>query len=83
MLKGQSHEIFCDFFISWIEAIWAPDKWAKRVLLKNSFLRRYSDSAQHCAKSTIEMSANPKLANTARSQTLRRLTLCRVRLRAG
>ena len=59
-LKGQCHEIFWHFFISWIEAIWAPDKQAKMVLLKNSFSRRYSnlkfekiDSAQ---------------ANTARSR---------------
>ena len=40
-LKGQCHEIFCHFFISWIEAIWAPEKQAKMVLLKNSFSQRY------------------------------------------
>ena len=38
-LKGQCHEIFWHFFISWIEAIWAPDKQAKMVLLKSSFSR--------------------------------------------
>ena len=42
MLKGQCHEILCDFFISWKEAIWAPDKQANMVLLKKSFSRRYS-----------------------------------------
>ena len=41
LLKGQCHEIFCHFFISWIEAIWAPKKQAKMVLLKNLFLLRY------------------------------------------
>ena len=41
-LKGQCHKIFCHFFISWIEAIWAPNKQSKMVLLKNSFSRRYS-----------------------------------------
>ena len=39
-LKGQCHEIFWHFFISWIKAIWAPDKQAKIVLFKSSFLRR-------------------------------------------
>ena len=28
-LKGQCHKIFWPFFISWIEAIWAPDNQAK------------------------------------------------------
>ena len=41
-LKGQCHEIFWNFFIAWIEAIWAPDKQAKMVLHKSSFLRRNS-----------------------------------------
>ena len=36
-LKGQCHEIFVIFFISWIEAIRAPEKQAKMVLLKNYF----------------------------------------------
>ena len=38
-LKGQCHNIFCHFFISWIKGIWAPDKQAKMVLLKSSFRR--------------------------------------------
>ena len=42
LLKGQCHKIFWNFFISWIEAIWASDKKAKMVLLKSSFSRRYS-----------------------------------------
>ena len=42
LLKGQCHEIFRHFFISWLEAIWAPDKQAKMFLLKNSFSQRYS-----------------------------------------
>ena len=37
-LRGQCHEICCHFFISWIEAIWVPDKQAKMVLLKIRFL---------------------------------------------
>ena len=59
-LKGQCHEIFELYFFALIEPIWAPDKQAKTVFLKNSFSRRYSnlkfgkfDSAQ---------------ANTARSR---------------
>ena len=59
-LKGQCHEIFELYFFSLIKPIWAPDKQAKMVFLKNSFSRRYSnlkfekfDSAQ---------------ANTARSR---------------
>ena len=40
-LKGQCHEIFDLYFFSLIEPIWAPDKQAKIVFLKNSFLRRY------------------------------------------
>ena len=73
-LKGQCHEIFWHFFISWIEAIWAPDKQAKMVLLKSSFSRRNSRKIRlravlDCAESKIEIFANPKLANTARSQT--------------
>ena len=42
-LKRQCHEIFDLYFFSWIESIWAPDNQAKMVLLKNSFLRRYSN----------------------------------------
>ena len=79
-LKGQCHEICWHFFISWIKAIWAPDKQAKMVLLKSSFSRRNSRKIRlravlACAESKIEIFANPKLANTARSHTLRRLTL--------
>ena len=37
LLKGQCPEIRCHFTISWIEAIWAPDKQAKLVLLKIRF----------------------------------------------
>ena len=49
IVKGQCHETFCHFFISWIEAICAPDKQAKMVLLKSLFLRAIGknfDSAQ-------------------------------------
>ena len=34
-LKRQCHEIFDLYFFSWIEPIWAPDKQAKMVFLKN------------------------------------------------
>ena len=61
-LKGQCHEIFDFNFFALIEPIWAPDKQAKMLFLKNSFSRRYSnlklekfDSAQ---------------ANTARSRNV-------------
>ena len=53
-----------------------PDKQAKMVLLKSSLtLRGVGLCAGPCAELEIEMFANPKLANTARSRTLRRLTL--------
>ena len=42
-LKGQCHEIFELYFFSLIKPIWAPDKQAKMVFLKNSFSRRYSN----------------------------------------
>ena len=42
-LKGQCHEIFDLYIFSLIEPIWAPDKQAKMVFLKDSFLRRYSN----------------------------------------
>ena len=65
------------FFISWIEAIWGPDKQDKMVLLENSFLRRYSQKFRlrvvlACAES------NSALAYIAQSRTRRRLTLCGV-----
>ena len=41
-LKGQCREILYLYFVSWIEAIWAPDKQDEMVLVKNSFLRRCS-----------------------------------------
>ena len=41
ILKGQRHEIFDLYFFSWIEPIWAPDKQAKMVFLKNLFPWRY------------------------------------------
>ena len=62
-LKGQCHEIFWHFFISRIEAIWAPDKQAKMVFLKSLFCR------------DIREKFDSKEANTAQSRTLRRLTL--------
>ena len=34
-LKGQCHEIFELYFFSLIKPIWAPDKQAKMVFLKN------------------------------------------------
>ena len=42
-LKGQCHEIFELYFFPLNEPIWAPDKQAKMVFLKNSCLRRYSN----------------------------------------
>ena len=61
---------FSIFFISLIKPIWASDKQVKMVSLKIHFrgdVRKISDSA---------------LTNTARSQTPRWLTVCRVRLRS-
>ena len=74
MLKGQCHEILCHFFISWKEAIWAPDKQANMVLLKNSFSRRYSQKIRLRAVLAC-MESNSAQANSVRSQTLRRITL--------
>ena len=87
-IKGAVSRDFCHFFISWIKAICAPDKQAKMVLLKNLFSRIYSQNqclcaVLACAELEIEMSANPKLANTAQSQTLHIVTLHGVRLCAG
>ena len=59
-LKRQCHKIFELYFFSWIEPIWAPDKQAKMVLLKNSFSWRYLN-----AKFKKFYSAQ---CNTARSQ---------------
>ena len=81
-LKGAVSLDFCHFFISWIEAIWALISRLKWFLLKNSFSWRYLwnqwlQAVLACAESDsaeIEMSANPKLTNTARSWTLCRLT---------
>ena len=43
-LKWQCHKIFDLNLFSQIDPIWAPDKQARMVLLiKNSFLRRYSN----------------------------------------
>ena len=43
ILKWQCHQPFGEFcFISWIKPIWAPEKQAKMILLKDLFLRRYS-----------------------------------------
>ena len=78
-LKGQCHEIFCNFIISWIEAIWAPNKQSKMVLLKNSFLRRYSQNQWLHTVLACTESDSPQ-ANTARSRTPLRLTLCGVEL---
>ena len=57
-LKEAVSRDFRPQFFSWIEPIWAPDKQAKMVLLKNLFSRRYSnskfqkfDSAQDFAES--------------------------------
>ena len=43
ILKGQCHEIFDLYIFSLIEPIWAPDKQAEMVFLKDSFSRRYSN----------------------------------------
>ena len=43
ILKWLCHEVFLNFFISLNQPIWAPNKQAKMVFLKNSFLRRYSN----------------------------------------
>ena len=57
-LKRQCHEIFYNFFLSWIEPIWVTDKQSKMVFLKNSFSRRYRYTQKtwlrtlsHCAES--------------------------------
>ena len=80
-LKGQCHEIFWYFFISWIEAIWAPDK-LRAVLACGE-----SDSAQAntvrsrtLRRLTLRGVRNwnilkSKRANTAQSWTPGRLTL--------
>ena len=71
LLKVAVSWDFCHFFISLIQPIWAPDKHVKWFILKICFhgdICEISDSAR---------------ANTARSQTLRRLTKPRVRLCAG
>ena len=48
--KGAVSQDFFAFFISWIKAIWAPDKQVvKTVLPKSSFLRRYSRKIRLCA----------------------------------
>ena len=77
-----------------LKAIWAPDKQAKMVWLKNSFLRSRTVRSQtnffdfqksqfpgnlesiwlYLEKCPI-FSENPKVTNTARSRTSRRLTL--------
>ena len=44
LLRGSVTRFSVIFFISWIEAIWAPDIQAKTVLLRNLFSRRYSRS---------------------------------------
>ena len=69
--KGQCHEIFCHFFISWIQAIWAPDKQAKIVLLISSFLRKNSQKIRLRAVLACAESDSTQ-ANTARSRTLYR-----------
>jgi hypothetical protein len=40
-LKGQSHEIFDPRFFSANNTPGSPDSWAKAVLNKNSYSRRY------------------------------------------
>ena len=48
-LKWAVSRYFCYYFISRIEAIYAPNKQSKMVLLKNSFcedIREISDSPQ-------------------------------------
>ena len=66
-LKGQCHEIFFHFFISLIEAIWAPNEQSKIVLLKSSFSRRYSQNQWLRAVLACAESDSPQ-ANTARSR---------------
>ena len=88
ILKGAVSQDFLPFFISWIEAIWAPDEQAKMVLLKNSFSRRYSQKIRLRAVLACAESDSAQ-ANTARSRQLKCpqirnwLTLRRVRLCAG
>ena len=72
VLKRQCNEIFWIFFISWIEAIWAPDKQSKMVLLKNSFSRRYLQKTWYCTESDSAQ------YHTAPSPTPRSITLRRV-----
>ena len=76
--KGQCHKIFPIFLISWMRAIWAPGKQANVLLLKNSFSWRYSRKIRlHAVLAWAE--SGSAQANTARSRTLRRLTLCGVK----
>ena len=69
-LKGQCHKIFCNFFMSWLEAIWAPNKQAKMVLLKKSFSRRYSRKIRLPAVLACVESDSAQ-ANSARSRHLK------------
>ena len=63
----QCHKNFWHFLLHFY---WVPAEQVKKFSLKNSFSRRYSRNK--CFES-------PKLANTARSQTLHRLTLSRIK----
>ena len=65
--KGAVSREFCHFFISWIEAFWAPDIQAKMVLLKNLFSRRYLQNQWLCAMLACAESDSVQV-NTARSQ---------------
>ena len=77
--KGAVSRDFLSFFISWIEAIWAPNKQSKMVLLKNSFSWRYLRNQWLCAVLACAESDSAE-ANTARSPTPCRLTLRGVKL---
>ena len=77
-IKGAVSRGFRHFFISWIEAIWTPDTQAKMVLFKSLFPHIYLWKIRlrpvlACTESDTAQ------ANTAWSQTLRRLTLRRVK----
>ena len=88
VLQRGSVTIFLSFFISWFQGIWAPDKQAKMVLLKNLFSRRYPRNQLLCAVLACAESDSLQ-ANTARRRKFKCpqiqnwLTLCWVRLCSG
>ena len=55
-LKGQCHEIFELYFFSLIKPIWAPDKQAKMVFLKNLKFKKFDSRLANTARSQIFLS---------------------------